>query len=207
MPLPTIPLDYVAEVLNESGKRFYISEYIWSKNGGKCKYRKGEETYEEDANKFVHEKFSKYNWWHNKHSTYWGFVEGTNIETFEIEWNRITIDVKINHFGYCLQKNGGSHHHAYEYQVRGYNTSFVRLERQECKQHTYLKTLNPDHEIPTYNNIYTVEEKTPLPTTRTGYFSSHILKRDASEYIKANELRDYILSELGEPPAQGDLFT
>ena len=43
---PTIPLDYVAEVLNESGKRFYISEYIWSKHGGDCKYRKGEETYE-----------------------------------------------------------------------------------------------------------------------------------------------------------------
>ena len=71
MPLPIIPLDYVAEVLNESGKRFYISEYIWSKHGGNCKYRKGEETYEEDANKFVHEKFSKYNWWHNKHSNFW----------------------------------------------------------------------------------------------------------------------------------------
>ena len=185
MPSPIIPLDYVAEVLNESGKRFYISEYIWSNNGGKCKYRKGEETYEEDANKFVHEKFSKYNWWNNKHSTYWGFVEGTNIETFEIEWNRITIDVKINHFGYCLQKNGGSHHHEYSYQARGNKVEFVKQK----------------------NGLYHAVDTIPLPTTSTGYRSAHILKRDASEYIKANELRDYILSELGEPPAQGDLFT
>ena len=65
MPLPTIPLDYVAEVLNESGKRFYISEYIWSNNGGDCKYRKGEETYEEDANKFVHDMLATFfNWSH-----------------------------------------------------------------------------------------------------------------------------------------------
>ena len=32
------------------------------------------------------------------------------------------------------------------------------------------------------------------------------MRRDASDYIKANELKEYILSELGEPPAQGDLF-
>jgi hypothetical protein len=182
---PTIPLDYVAEVLNESSKRFYISEYIWSKNGGDCKYRKGEETYEEDANKFVHEKFSKYNWWQNIHSTYWGFAEGTNIETFEIEWNRITIDVKIKHFGYCIQKNGGSHHHEYSYNARNNKVEFVKQK----------------------NDLYHAVDTIPLPTTSTGYRSGHILRRDASKYIKANELRDYILSELGEPPAQGDLFS
>ena len=185
MPSPIIPLDYVAEVLNESGKRFYISEYIWGKNGGNCKYRKGEETYEEDANKFVHEKFSKYNWWHNKHSTYWGFVENTNVETFEIEWNRVTIDVKIEHFGYCLQKNGGSHHHCYEYQARGNKVKFVKQK----------------------NGLFYAEDTIKLPTTSTGYRSGHIMRRDASDYIKANELKEYILSELGEPPAQGDLFT
>ena len=182
---PTIPLDYVAEVLNESGKRFYISEYIWSKHGGDCKYRKGEETYEEDANKFVHEKFSKYNWWHNKHSNFWTFVDGTNEETFEIEWNKITIDVKINHFGYYLQKNGGSHHHEYSYQARGNKVEFVKQK----------------------NGIYHAVDTIPLPTTSTGYRSGHIIRKDASEYIKANELRDYILSEIGEPPAQGDLFS
>ena len=185
MPLPTIPLDYVAEVLNESGKRFYISEYIWSKHGGDCKYRKGEETYEEDANKFIHEKFSKYNWWHNKHSNFWTFVDGTNEETFEIKWNKITIDVKIKHFGYCLQKNGGSHHHEYSYQARGNKVEFVKQK----------------------NGLYHAVDTIPLPTTSTGYRSGHVIRRDASEYIKANELRDYILSELGEPPAQGDLFT
>ena len=186
MPIlrPIIPLDYVAEVLNESGKRFYISEYKFT-NDGKCKYLKGEETYEEDANKFVHEKFSKYNWWHNKHSNFWTFVDGTNEETFEIEWNRITIDVKIKHFGYCLQKNGGSHHHEYSYEARGNKVEFVKQK----------------------NGIYDAVDTIPLPTTSTGYRSGHILRRDASEYIKANELRDYILSELGEPPAQGDLFT
>ena len=182
---PTIPLDYVAEVLNESGKRFYISEYIWSNNGGDCKYRKGEETYEEDANKFVHEKFSKYNWWQNIHSTYWGFAEGANIETFAIVWNRITIDVKIRHFAYSLEKNGGSHHHEYSYNARNNKVEFVKQK----------------------NDLYHAVDTIPLPTTSTGYRSGHILRRDASEYIKANELRDYILSELGEPPAQGDLFS
>tara|TARA_Y100000361_G_scaffold3429_1_gene2993 strand:+ start:1249 stop:1803 length:555 start_codon:yes stop_codon:yes gene_type:complete len=182
---PTIPLDYVAEVLNESGKRFYISEYIWSKHGGDCKYRKGEETYEKDAKKFVHEKFSKFNWWHNKHSNFWTFVDGTNEETFEIEWNKITIDVKIIHFGYIVQANGGSHHHCYEYKARGNQVEFVKQK----------------------NGLYHAVDTIPLPTTSTGYRSAHVIRRDASKYIKANELRDYILSELGEPPAQGDLFS
>tara|TARA_A100001515_G_scaffold39276_1_gene30928 strand:+ start:138 stop:695 length:558 start_codon:yes stop_codon:yes gene_type:complete len=184
MPSPIIPLDYVAEVLNESGKRFYISEYIWNTNGGDCKYRKGEETYEEDAKKFVHEKFCKYDWWHNKHSNFWTFVDGTNEETFEIEWNKITIDVKIVHFGYIVQANGGSHHHCYEYKARGNEVEFVKQK----------------------NGLFYAQDTIPLPTTSTGYRSGHIIRRDASQYIKANELKEYILSELGEPPAQGDLF-
>jgi len=185
MPLPIIPLDYVAEVLNESGKRFYISEYIWSKHGGDCKYRKGEETYEEDANKFIHEKFSKFNWWHNKHSNFWTFVDGTNEETFEFEWNKIIIDVKINHFGFCIQRNGGTHHHAWELQTKGNKLSFVKME----------------------NGVYTTEEVTPLPITKTGFRSVHVLKRDPFDYIKANELKEYLLEELGDPPEQGDLFS
>ena len=184
MSLPVIPLDYVAEVLQESGERFYISEYIWKKSGGDCTYRKGEETYEKDAKKFINEKFSKYNWWHNKHSDFWTFVEDANKETFEFEWNKITIQVKITHFGYCLQRNGGTHHHAWELQTKGNKLSFVKME----------------------NGVYTTEGVTPLPITSTGFTSGHILKRDPFDYIKANELKEFLLEELGDPPSQGELF-
>ena len=37
---------------------------------------------------------------------------------------------------------------------------------------------------------------------KPGYRSGHIMRKDASDYIKANELKEYILGELGEPPAQ-----
>ena len=182
---PVIPLDYVAETLKESGERFYISEYIWKNSGGNCTYRKGEETYEEDAKKFVNEKFSKYNWWHNKHSDFWTFVDKTNEETFEFEWNKIIIDVKINHFGYCLQINGGTHHHTYEFKARGNKVEFVKQK----------------------NSLYHLVDTIPLPNTSTGYRSGHIIKRDPFDYIKANELKEYLLEELGDPPEQGDLFS
>jgi len=207
MPAAVIPLDYVAEVLQESGERYYISEYIWKNSGGNCTYRKGEETYEEDAKKFVNEKFSKYNWWHNKHSDFWTFVDDTNKETFEFEWNKITIQVEINHFGYSLQRNGGTHHHAWELRTKGNKLSFVKLCKEECKQAKYASIVNPDVKRLPYDGILTTQGNIPLPITSTGFTSGHIVKRDPFDYIKVNELKEYLLEELGDPPEQGDLFS